>query len=127
MLSCDNCGEGNKIGYRGFYLETDSGKRWVTWCEECLGQKVGGRTDKEMQEYINTPYWLHLGLKPKPEEKAQLKFLKDHNMSWTDMSKVRNANATSKGGLEDFKKHKDKYGTKNAPSTKFGKISQASE
>jgi hypothetical protein len=124
MLNCDNCHKENQGKYRTIKIEN----KWTTLCWECLGEGQGhGKSDNEMQEYINTPYWLHMGLKPKPEEKEQLKYLKDHNMSWTDMSKVRNANATSKGGLEDFKKHKDKYGTKNAPSTKFGKISQASE
>jgi long-subunit fatty acid transport protein len=123
-MTCDNCNL-DKMALKGFYLETENGKVWVTWCEDCLGYRVTGKTDKEMQEYINTPYWLHMGVKPNLKEKAQLKYLKDHNMSWTDYSKQRNLGAKSKGGLESFKKHQTKYGRKNAPEAKFGKESKA--
>ena len=62
-----------------------------------------GRNDRQMLEHISTPYWQHLGLPPTPKEKAELKYLKDKNMSWSDRRKeIDFGRAKNPSGLEQM-------------------------
>ena len=121
------CGQCNKAGqgrYKSFFMESENGKEFVTWCYECLDiSPTSHRTSEQMLEHISTPYWQHMGLPPKPKEKAQLKYLKDHNMTWGDLRKARYANVPKRQGPSEFEKHYSKYGRRNAPDARFNKES----
>lgn len=89
-ITCDICNKGNQGKYTTRYYDTEAGRELKTICWECLDEKpTSGRTDSQFQEHINTPYWVHGGLKPSPQEKAAYEYKKVHNMSWTDLKKVR--------------------------------------
>lgn len=118
MLSCDKCKQGNKGNYKSIWIE----KNVETWCYDCLGLSPSGKTDKQMFEHISTPYWQHLGLKPNAKEKAKLKYLKDHNMTWGDERRMREAGLEKKNlAYEALMKHQEKYGNRSAPDVEIKK------
>lgn len=124
MLKCDNCGEGNKGRYRSFDLEYEEGKKkWVTWCRDCLEGDISSTDkDKKMFEEISTPFWKHMGLKPKPKEIAFERYLKNRGMSWGDYRKEKTFyQAKQESAINQFNQHVKKYGTKNEPNPVFGK------
>ena len=45
---------------------------------------------KSKEEYWATPFWKHMGLKPKPEERAQEKMMKSKGLSYLDLARARN-------------------------------------
>jgi uncharacterized membrane protein len=45
-------------------------------------------TDK-MLEYYATPFWKHMGLPPKPEEKVMEKYMKSKNLTYLDLQRIR--------------------------------------
>lgn len=64
------------------------------WCHKWY--KRGGMSDKMMEEYIATPFWKITGQKPKPQELAQEKWMKDHNMTYSDVRKKQIADSPVK-------------------------------
>lgn len=128
-IRCDQCRKKNKGRYKSFLMEFEvEGKvnsRHVTMCYDCLDSPLPtGRTDKQMFEHISTPFWIHAGLKPKPHEAQQMKYMKSRGMSWGDLRKERYANVPKANtGVNEFQQHVDRYGRKNAPDPSFGKES----
>lgn len=106
-LVCDNCKGINKFGYKTFLYEYKEGKKkLVTWCEDCLGTRVSsGKTSQQLLEHISTPYWKHLGLKPKPKEIAFEKYLKSKGMTYGDHRRLQATKATIPSALPEFNKH----------------------
>jgi len=85
-IKCDNCKKKNKGRYSSFI----SDGKIITLCDECRwGKPHTGRTDSQMAEHINTPFWVHAGQKPRPQDLPMIKYKKEHNLSWTEMKKVR--------------------------------------
>lgn len=130
MIRCDNCQEGNKGRYKTFSLEVEDAdgnieKKLVTWCYDCIGTPAPtGKSDKQMWEHISTPFWVHAGLSPKKKELAQMRYMKDHNLSWGDLRKARYAKVPmTNEGVKTFEQHRAKYGRRNAPDASFGKKS----
>lgn len=66
------------------------------------GSYSSGRTDKQLLEHISTPFWLLAGNKPKPHEERQLKYMKSHNLTWTDVRKLNQLKAKPNGALERY-------------------------
>lgn len=106
-IVCDRCGDINKFGYKTFLYEYKEGKKkLVTWCEDCLGTRVSsGKTSQQLLEHISTPYWKHLGLKPKPKEIAFEKYLKSKGMTYGDHRRLQATKATIPSVLPEFNKH----------------------
>ncbi len=129
-ITCDQCKKANQGRYKTFPYEYEDKKgkvhtKLTTMCYVCLdAPALSQRTDKQLFEHISTPYWQHMGLEPKPKEKAQLQYMKAHGMSWGDMRKARYANMpTTNQGAQTFEKHYNKYGRSNAPDAAFKKES----
>ena len=122
-LICENCKQGDKGRYSTFFFN----KKLITLCDECrwgIGVKSAEDKDKKDFEHISTPFWQHMGLKPNKREQAQLKYLKDHNMSWGDLRKARMANVPQTNeGVKAFQEHISKFGKENAPDVAFKKRS----
>ena len=121
-MKCDICKKKNQGRYSFREIEYKEGKKKSMWiCWECLdGKPTKGRTDEQLFEHISTPFWVHAGLKPNTSEKAKLHYMKQHNMTWGDLRKERDAQyAKSPSGLkamEEYKKH-------GAPEINFRKNS----
>lgn len=116
-IKCTNCGGVNKFTYKSFYLEVEEGKKeLVTWCEDCLSGPVSS-TDKDRKflEEISTPFWKHMGLKPKPKEVAFEKYLKSRNMSYGEYRKEQAHKAQNPSSYGEFAQHVNKYGTRENP------------
>ena len=71
-------------------------------CDECnkeIREKTGGPLEPSMksfrskEEYWATPFWKHMGLKPKPHEVAAEREMKRRGVSYLDLQKERNKNA----------------------------------
>lgn len=115
---CSTC-KTKKTKYLGILLSSKA----VLYKPNCScsdGFASGGMSEKKLEEHISTPYWLHMGLDLKPKEKAQLKYLKDHNMSWSDYRKASKlGQETTSQGRANFQEHVERYGSRNAPDAKF--------
>lgn len=111
-LKCDQCGEKNKGRYSTFFF----GKKLATMCNECrwgIGIKGSADKDKKTWEHISTPLWVHAGQKPNAEERAQVAYMKKHNMSWGDLRKERDAKlARSPGAMKRYQEYMNKEGKK---------------
>ncbi len=65
-------------------------------CDECQlrragGKKLGGwKSNQSLFEYGSTPFWKHMGLKPKPHEIQQEKYMKWKGLSYHDLQVKRN-------------------------------------
>lgn len=97
-------------------------------CEEKLIFKKSGMTDNQRFEYLQTPFWKLMGLKPKPNEIKLEKYLHSRGMSYGDFRRERDRQegASAKGGIQKFEQHFNKYGTNNAPTPAFEKVRQES-
>jgi hypothetical protein len=74
---------------------------------DCNGPSSSGMTEKQIMERISTPFWLLAGAKPKPHEAKKMEYMKQHNLTWTDMRKIEQRNAQPNGALERFQNHKE--------------------
>lgn len=71
----------------------------VLFCLECrvgirkrrIKNKMRGfHMNETRANYYATPFWKHMGQKPKPWEKTQEKFMKAKGYSYLDMQRLRN-------------------------------------
>lgn len=118
-MKCDNCKKKNQGRYR--LVEVEGKLIWLCW--ECLEiPQAERKDDRKMFEHISTPFFVHAGMKPNAQDKAKMKYMKEHNMSWGDLRREQDAKyAKHASAFPQFQKHYEKYGNKNAPETRFSK------
>lgn len=94
------------------------------YCADSYRTSSSTDADKKMFEHISTPIWVHAGLKPNAKDKAQLKYMKDHGMSFGDLRRQREAGLERRNdAMKALQHHESKYGRGNAPDVKFNKES----
>jgi hypothetical protein len=108
-IVCDNCKQQHKGGYTTFFFEG----KLLTLCGECRWGTThtapSADKDKRTLEHISTPYWVHMGLEPKTAaEKRQVAYKKQHNLTWGEMRKERDAvkGGEVRRGVDHFQKLK---------------------
>lgn len=120
-ITCDNCKRKNQYHYYTVMIN----KSPVTLCEECRwGKRItkNSKTDKQMFDELQTPFWKLMGAKPKEKDIALEKYLKHRGMSYGDWRRERDYHAAKEqSALKDFNKHYKKYGGDNAPDPAFQK------
>jgi hypothetical protein len=121
MIKCDLCKQTGKGRYKTTYFED----RLITLCDECrYGKNIkrAAKSNDEMFNYLQTPFWKILGLKPKEREIKLDKYLKSRGMTYGDWRREREyKSAKHESAYSQFQNHVNKYGTGNAPETPFTK------
>lgn len=95
----------------------------VELCDTCKKKSYEykgfkGMDKNKFTDYIATPFWKHMGLKPKPEELAREKEMNRRGLTYGDLYRMRHMNGKySNEGL--VKAIQD--GTYKKPSTNYSK------
>lgn len=94
---CDTCTPCPRCHIKGARIHSIYG---VSPCKKCSA-KIAKQTaiplshhqfgTNRLREYAATPFWKHMGLKPKPEEVFQEKVMKAKGMTYADLAVARNA------------------------------------
>jgi len=108
-IKCSKCGQ------RPARIHPVYGPIWCAQCSKKSKFEHHGKSVKEFLEYIGTPFWRHMGLKPKPEELAQEKMMKLRGLTYGDLQKIRNEKAKF-----DSTKLKNKLYRRELP--KYGEV-----
>lgn len=120
-VKCDQCQKSGKGRYSSFFVEDEV----RTLCDDCrYGRTViPGKSDKEIFEHLQTPFWKLMGLPPKPEDKKLESYLKSRGMTYGDWRRERDykAKANQPSALPQFEQHYKKYGRNNAPTKEYEK------
>lgn len=110
------------------YLGLIMGTKAVMWRPMCTcqsGYKSSQKTEKQLFNELQTPFWKMIGAKPKPQEAQLDSYLKRRGIGYGEWRLEREANsAKQQGGVDRFNEHVKKYGRDNAPTpTDFEKRS----
>jgi len=83
------------------------------------------KSEKEIFDELQTPFWKIAGMKPKPHEQKLERLLKWKNMSWGDYRRYRDhlARASHPSAMPRFENHIKKYKWNNEPAPSFTKKS----
>jgi len=90
---CPNCGE------VGANIDKRFGVMNCNKCQSRLGKLEDGeftgdkKSFRSKEEYWATPFWKHMGLKPKKHEKRQETEMRRRGLSYLDLQRARNKNA----------------------------------
>ena len=63
-----------------------------------------GKSDSQLFNDLQTPFWKLMGQKPKPKDIVYEKYLKSKNMTYGDAVRQRNLNAMHASAYDKFKK-----------------------
>jgi hypothetical protein len=99
--------------------------RWLKNEEGWFCSKWYRRTgikDKTLEEYIATPFWKITGQKPKPSDIAQEKWMKNHNLTYSDLRKKQIAESPIKYDSTELKKKLMKGELKTKPAPQYRKV-----
>ena len=100
-IRCDSCKSTNKGRYSTFW----SGDALKTLCYECRYGKKAGKSQEQIFNELQTPFWKLMGQKAKPKDIAYEKYLKSRGMTYGDAVKERNYKyGKEKGAYEQFQK-----------------------
>lgn len=102
-IRCDICKRKGMGRYSTRWME----HQLVTLCDECrYGKRLprAGKSDHEVFNELQTPFWKLMGQKPKPKDIAYEKYLKSKNMTYGDVVRERNRKASEPSAYEAFAK-----------------------
>jgi ribosome-binding protein aMBF1 (putative translation factor) len=102
-ITCDECKSTGKGTYTSRWIDG----KVVTMCDDCrYGRKLSRNTksEKEVYDSLQIPFWKLMGQKAKPKDIAYEKYLKSKNMTYGDAVRERNSHGTEKSAYEDFRK-----------------------
>lgn len=123
---CSTCKK-KKEKYIGSILGTPA----VLYRDSCncalrLRSTKRGKSDKQIFDELQTPFWKILGLKPTEKERRLESYLKSKGMTYGDFRRLRDyqEGASNQSAMKQFHKHNNQYGTRNAPTPSFSKISR---
>jgi len=97
MITCEQCKETGKGSYTTFEYQG----KLLTLCRECRFGKSPRNTksDKEVFDSLQVPFWKLMGQKPKPKDIAYEKLLKSRGMTYGDAVRERNYKAQEKSAF----------------------------
>jgi len=72
-------------------------------CESSEYKKIG-KSDKEVFDSLQIPFWRLMGQKPKPKDIAYEKYLRSRGMTYGDAVRERNYQARNPSAYEQFNK-----------------------
>lgn len=124
MITCDICKGTGKGRYRTVELEVAEGKgKLVTACYECLsGKPRPGKSNRELFNELQTPFWKIMGLKPTEKDLKLEKYLKHRGIGYGDWRLEREyKQAKHESAIKQFESHYKHYGRNNAPDPSFQK------
>lgn len=102
-IQCDECKQRGKGSYTTRWIENTL----VTLCNDCrYGKRLSKNVKSENQVFneLQTPFWKLMGQKPKPKDIAYEKYLKSRNMTYGDAVRERNLKANNPSAYESFSK-----------------------
>lgn len=90
---CGQCTKCPRCGRRGTIIDANYGVMPCKFCrrkEIKINRRRHWLSDQSLKEYAATPFWRHMGLKAKPEELAQEKYMKYRGWTYADLQSMRN-------------------------------------
>jgi hypothetical protein len=123
MLICDNCKQKNKGRYSTFEIQTEGGYKFVTFCNDCRYGKRPVKSQNEIFDSLQVPFWKLMGQKAKPKDIKLEKMLKWKGMTYGDWRRYRDykENAKNSSAYNDFTEHVNKYGSSGPSDHEVGK------
>jgi len=102
-IQCDECKQTGKGRYSTRWIEDKP----VTLCDDCrYGKGIQKNVKSENQVFneLQTPFWKLMGQKPKPKDIAYEKYLKSKNMTYGDAVRERNMKGEYGSAADAFNK-----------------------